>query len=505
MYYPPRKKPEQTSPESRAALHPPGLLPSGLEPVTPPPPPPVAQAEAPAPPEARRPRRRSCLPGCITGCLVVFLIIVVAPALLYYLEYRRCTDYTAARDPLFDTYAREVIARQAPRLFCALPDDPNPVKLPEEVLAGWEAEFGGDPRYWQLRYNCTAEVPPEIVADYEARGLSPRLYYLEQARERGIADLPVLWTLWAVQCELWADEILEAPDGLGGEVPADEKLDVEKLLIKGHGAEIRDWLDEMVAAAPDWSWPYYRRARFYWHTGERELALADLRTGNAAPVNRYPATFPFDLALNAARDDSKIANRTILGGLLDLEIREQTGNARAWMNFAREVAQLDIQRNREWFAAYHRFACRFGGMTGVNRFQQVVGISLAQIPVDELLTNQAERLTPEERQALLGTFRLKGLSWGEYRWQNDRYDQLRDEHRRLDPLYALSGGLLVYTSISLENTYYDAGTFIVDVDGKQRIILEKLAGFDYLTMSWPMDDPAADAAMAVNRAEDEEM
>jgi len=80
------------------------------------------------------------------------------------------------------------------------------ISLPDDVLAGWEPEFGDDPRYWMLRYQLTEEVPAEYQSIHADLDVRPQVYYLEEARRRGIADGPLLYKLLSEYPHLWFEQ-----------------------------------------------------------------------------------------------------------------------------------------------------------------------------------------------------------------------------------------------------------------------------------------------------------
>jgi len=101
-----------------------------------------------APAQATRPRRAGRGRWLGVSCAIVVLLVVLLPAIVYLWGISQCHKFTPTGDELFDTYARTVIDRQAPRLFLTGQNSPGPWTLPDATLAAWEPRFGKDPRYW---------------------------------------------------------------------------------------------------------------------------------------------------------------------------------------------------------------------------------------------------------------------------------------------------------------------------------------------------------------------
>ena len=485
MYYPPKRKAE--SAESVEPVEPeapgPGASPGALESL------PVLKPPAPD----QQPRtRRVVRPVRRRNYRWLWLVaVVLVPVVLYAAEFIQCRAFTPTGDRLFDAYAREVVRRQAPRLFCWRPDGENDamlsatVRLPDDVLAGLERNFGDDPRYWQLRYCLTEEVPADIAAGYDQTGLSPETYYLEVARDEGHADAATLYALWWAYYEQWLVEYQANLDDQDFQWYSADHFELDRTFLADRGPEVATLLDEMVAAEPGLSWPYYLRARCRYAMGEYAAALADLQAGNSAPDNRLPVPFPYSRAMDAAHDGRTLINPTFQAALIKASSLQGLPNLGAWLQFSRELPASGLGNEREWLAEFHRFSCRLGDMQHAAIYQRLGAGHQVRAQADEYLVHRAGKLSVDQRRALL---RLDHHAGRVFIIMSQHYERTRsvDDNGLSDTDFLIASGqtgagyswLLRMSAPWFSSVYQDR-------DGMFRSMFTSMARFDYLEVAWP--------------------
>ena len=259
--------------------------------------------------------------------------------------------YEPTGDALYDRYAQAVLAQPtwppdpvALKMCEAWPELAqayvNPLTLPNETLAQWEGEFGGDPRYWQLRAYCHAFRHCRALNHDDEPDLVGGAAILREGWERGGAVdaetllLTHLWEGWAtgkpiervpeqvMREELikhyhvegfWATTTVEQME----EMLKDIDLDIPDYseLAQRFEQEELELLSAAIEMGPDECWPYWRRAIYWLSYGEPELGLADLEAGNAASVCSYPMCFPVSFVYDELAA-GRVAGDKALSGLL---------------------------------------------------------------------------------------------------------------------------------------------------------------------------------------------
>ncbi len=149
------------------------------------------------------PRKRGCLARLLRGCGWALLILVALVLGSYLVEVYRCSRFTPTGDALFDKYARAVIKRQAWRLFSNRYLDSELLSLDAGTLRKWENEFGDDSRYWLLCFSCPTNDDQILDDTSIEQGLSEKYYFLDQAIQRGCADVNVLYFAFRQQSDWW--------------------------------------------------------------------------------------------------------------------------------------------------------------------------------------------------------------------------------------------------------------------------------------------------------------
>jgi hypothetical protein len=210
--------------------------------------------------------------------------------------------WTASGDALTDAYGQLVLAR------IGSPETRDNLDLtaaaPDVELAALEAQFGGESRYWELRYACGKVRERKGV--FSAEGFQTPVDFLREARRRKAASANTLLLLYG--------------EGAEADPPAD-------------AAAQQALLAEVVTTWPDSAWGHYLLAIELYAAGDAPGARAALAEGNAAGDPAAPLAFPAS-ALNAA---------LVAGGMLGN--RRVTGAVDALRRFADTRQQLTFQRD----------------------------------------------------------------------------------------------------------------------------------------------------------------
>ena len=190
------------------------------------------------------------------------------------LPYRLDAPPLPTGDELFDRYAAQVHAQLLDGDYHGFI---NHAWVSDEVLAQWEADFGDDPRYWELRFLC-----------YDNMSYFDRQYpehysvctgFLQEAIDRGIATANTLMVLY---------NYLRFSDEERHRAQGEYRIEI----APEFAMQLAALLDTAVELADDQAVPFYQRAFFRIEAGAIEEGLADLAIGNSQPMNTPSLPFP---------------------------------------------------------------------------------------------------------------------------------------------------------------------------------------------------------------------
>lgn len=390
-------------------------------------------------------------------------------------------------------------------------DAPFPPGLPDEILAGWETEFGADPRYWQLRYwNAWQPFLPENEA---AVAKEPQ-HFLKMTVERGINDACIDWLLLEAQ---W--QALEPPDSAA----AVEEDYQSRLAL----------LDAFIGQHPEQSCGWYRRARLQQNYGEWESALADIQQGNAAELNSMLLPFPLSyVAQRAIGADWRIKPDPACGAVVAKAMGISGERTTDLFNSNKEfLVVLRLAGDSALMQDLLTYASRLGAMEGANVHQQLAACNLAASLAHELLVghpgssveqrdatmhlydtaralaNRSDRANPSPRGESIHSrvaqrMQLEGVSYGmaiTYSlpdWLPEPYSP-EFMAQTMDGHYPALVGLTVqrdlyYPTTVMVRLYYllELGEWLWEDsrDAASAVSFERLARFDVETLSWPEGD-----------------
>jgi hypothetical protein len=355
--------------------------------------------------------------GGLGRCLISWLITpAVFAVALYATEYYHCSRFTPTGDALFDRYARVVIRRQAPRLWYQRPRDflTTQAHVPDAELARWEGEFGGDPRYWHLRYWNTdgdeskairlEQVPAWRISEFNDG--SPQ-DLLIAGYQRGAKDW-ILVTLIARTAQRTMYDALDARQSEFGESGTEEfkaRFGAAQRKLEG---EVQALLDEAIALAPDQAWPYYERALYWMDLGEYELAEADFAAGNQAPEVVYPCLFPESAVRERLNETNYRENGAVNGAILH---NLEQSNVWPWLILKSHAQELmiasELQGATSLNTEFHRFICRAAAAKQTPDQLPQLLLAVAGLLDEYYVTTHAELSTDERRVLLLEVTSIK--------------------------------------------------------------------------------------------------
>jgi len=322
------------------------------------------------------------------------------------------TEYELTGDTLWDTYTQALLGQLVQQLL-DFEDQPVSIYnsvLPQETILEWEAEFGDDPRFWQLCYvNANAfdlsyTGFPAKLKDYEYSGPRP-LHYLERASALYVADKTAIALLVKEQISYLHDQWRSYTTG---EIDA---VTLDGFPVGANGPETDAWfearelelLDSLVRNCPDESDSYYRRAEYWFQLGEWESALADLEAGNLASHNRVPIPFPFSFILDAARAGTPVGNELAAGAVaLDLMRESYGGNViRVKDNLRNQFVRLNLGAPVNELVPWIAYLSRYASAENGKELRWRAGAAFLGEIAEYFLVENGELLTRDQRAAAL--------------------------------------------------------------------------------------------------------
>lgn len=363
---------------------------------------------------------------CIAS--TVFALLLVAPSCWQDEPTADPLAYTPTGDALWDTYAQALL-EQLPSIRADFGlESTEAAILPDKLLASWEADFGDDQRYWQLRFwnkvsldnKATFQTwePYDMFDFLEAeefinpafgtlRKISPpdSVSFLIRGKELGATD-------WASEFYLfqflkWRLEYIEENLEPGNQIE-DEYFDIpefenETAIAKWFAERKLALSNELVAGFPDDSWAWYHRARLQFDADNWESGLADLRQGNQAKFNRNPICFPMSYIAENTGEKPHAGNRIAAGIVAESYMfLFKTMGARLTINkeFDNQIQRIQTGSSMKELEPWHPAACRLGSMENSGAGDRLCGIIPAKILLRYFLTETPESVTEEQRVAL---------------------------------------------------------------------------------------------------------
>jgi hypothetical protein len=289
--------------------------------------------------------------------------------------------------------------------------------IPERTWRQWEKEFGRDPRFWLLCYHQRCPAEAEYNSADAGMKVPGACRYLEQARQRGLADGAVLYNLLREYDSAWnasADAEVKAqgktaatpkPTTNAQQIAAQQRWDQKRsrLVEPRFGAKKAALLQELLAAAPDEACAHYFAGQLAFRRQEYATALACIERGNQAPHNRMLCGFPDDVVVRAARAGHLIGDDELLTGVLregtwwygavdNIQTKHTVNGLSAW-----------AAQRRDWrgLNTLQQYGCRYATTENGDLVGALVGYILVRYIDRNVQATPGLVLTPSQRQALV--------------------------------------------------------------------------------------------------------
>lgn len=313
-----------------------------------------------APAQSRVPRR------WIIGFAILALLWLAG---LVFLKLQSQGGYRPTGDELFDRYARLVLSQQhkfrnepwlhrtLAGLGIKLPiSAAQPEALDFAVLREWEAEFGDDPRYWELRAACSMDIGADTIPQMREKMLT------------GVASSGMLMQV-----------------GIGP-------------MLNDEPHRAMQLVEQVIAAEPDNSYAYYVKGDLLLEQGDQTGALAAYTAGNEAKDNRMPLAFPMSIIAEqptrfTTPDERLVAGYTWcayeLVVLPDVKTIHERGEALA--RAASSPADTALAN------VYWMRVCRFGQMVNQTPFSNALAANVLRKMLDAY-SNAEEKSERQETE-----------------------------------------------------------------------------------------------------------
>jgi hypothetical protein len=218
-------------------------------------------------------------------------------AMLWMLEWPALHTYMGGTDePSEEELASELAEATTDEergfVYIAYAKIENPPRLPDEVLAFWEPEFGKDPRYWQLRYWNAWQYNDKLE-----QGDPDPERFLREGKAKGATDAATDWLLVREQLEELS--------------PAETAEELEA----NYQAQLA-LLDAFTTAYPDESIGWYKRALLLADFGSFKNCLEDLEAGNATENNRELDVFPYSFVADCVTHEKPVGSKPVAGAVI---------------------------------------------------------------------------------------------------------------------------------------------------------------------------------------------
>jgi len=300
-------------------------------------------------------------------------------------------------DKLFDRYAMEVDKR------LNTSGSANAADVPEDVLATWEADFGNDPRYWELRYFCASGIGRPTTAggasaEDSLTAHKRRVDFLLDAQRRGVASCNTMLLLYReVRGE--HNEQLDMA-GIPSDAEPQQQVDALALMRRFEDEEVA-FLNDVIERWPDYAWAYYDRAMYWFELGEEQRGLSDLAAGNVAPNLRLPQPWPYQYVVDGIHKGAIPGSIPVSGAICEAQSALASPNYIMMKEHLKEAfVACNLDGGMQRFEAWHQFGCRLASSAPELPIQGLVGVLLVGMASGYLEENAAQDLAPGQIETL---------------------------------------------------------------------------------------------------------
>lgn len=316
--------------------------------------------------------------------------------------------FTLALDEFIDAYGSSDIITGVP-----------PV-VPDSVLAGWEADFARDPRYWELRYiskllggldwskECGASKDEMIRCEVENRQTA--VGFLHQAYKSGVASSDTKLLLYTE--ELYSGWLAERVCIAPGPVLSDDELSA--------------LLDECLADDPQDAWAWYLKSFSLFEHGNINDALAAMEQGNAQPAFLHPKPFPLPKLLSGLNQAVPQGGAVVAGaGLVLSRDFPITYNRMIHRDLSLTLSHIDETGDLSPLDTWHKFGCRFALCWPEDPLMPMLGLSYVSL-VGEYMAGHTAKEGDPRRDVLKSMFSARNEARRSLEFCNDD-SVLRDD------------------------------------------------------------------------------
>jgi len=434
-------------------------------------------------------KKHGCVARFLRVCGWTLLAVLTLLLSCYFVEVYRCSRFTPTGDALFDKYARAVIKRQAWRLFMSNWDSVL-TTVDASTLREWENEFGDDPRYWLLCYSCATDCDPAQGVEYVDQGLSEKYYYLDQAIQRGCADVNVLYFAFSEHSDLWWSLIWE--DYSSSEHPVAWKdltpLQRDARFNSLCGDEIASWLERMIEAAPDESYPYYMRARYHFVKDDFEQALRDFEAGNTAAINRIPSSFPASLIRENTDAEERMGSSYAYSTIAYFHQFGPLPNFSTYKDIVKEsVENENLADDPRWRSTIRDFALRFTQLRRDEELFPMVSSVMLLIQAKYFIVEQGDKLSVDQRDdifQLIGRVGANVRNLTEHRQRMYCHEEHYQAHQGFLP--GMLAQTMGYKTGEWYRYWYDyMYVEMIEANLEYATLSSGILVFNYETFRWP--------------------
>jgi hypothetical protein len=375
--------------------------------------------------------------------------------------------------------------------------------IPERTWRQWEGQFGHDPRFWMLCYHQRGPAEGEYDSAVAGVQVPGACRYLEEARQRGLADGAVLYNLLREYDSAWNASV-DAEIEAQGKAAATPKptTNAQRLAVQQHwslarsrlvdprfGVKEAALLKELLAAAPDEACVHYFAGQLAYKRQDYAAALACIARGNQAQHNRILCGFPDDAVVRAARAGHLVGGDEQLTGVLrmatwwyspqtPIDAKQTVNGLSAW------AAQ---RRDWEGLNTMQQYGCRYATTDNGGLLEALVGYMLVRYIDGNVKATPGLTLTPAQRQALsVQAVKVAAL--------RDKIKAFTSKHVPLHHRslfeHAVAGGMDFFThgrarfiresAEECKSLQQEQAAMV----GPLRDAFEEIASFDYTTFSW---------------------
>ncbi|MCC7477953.1 hypothetical protein IT575_05790 [bacterium] len=249
-----------------------------------------------------------------------------------------------------------------------------------QALLDTKPQYAEQFEFWQLRAWCLLrrewfEPETPILFDFDENmnlillptpeDLTPdprprAIEYLERAAalETGTADS--LCLAYKLRRELWIEE-LDAGDDAAHGTGSEQGESIIELMARLEKQELA-YLQRCIDAAPQMSWPYLQRARYWSEYGELELCEADLKAAASAKDQHCPQYFPVSLLLRKFEQGELMIDASYSGLFVEAYQHGITESPLAMLGpvNANFMLAFNMDGNVARFTSLHQAACALG-------------------------------------------------------------------------------------------------------------------------------------------------